>query len=835
MKSFNFKCSILAMLLAISPIAANAQKGACGTDVKWELNGQTLTISGEGEMFNFDETNTPSYTPYKSKIRHIVFTDKVRSVGNNAFYFYEDLESVTLGDSIQRIGQKAFQLCKKLDRIDFPEHIKIIERHAFANCRKLSELTLPASLQEIQGGAFGQCTSIKKVYYNATNCEMGLFDEYGKECSVFAGCASSLQQVVFGPTVRSISDYAFQHLTNLNFTTANTIEHVGKEAFAGTWWLSQQKHGLIYVDKAAYLYYNPENIEPISIALREGTTSISEAAFKDCKLLVKVEVPRSLNRVNENSFEGCTALSEVVWNADSCMNASSNNGNTSVSPFSETMKVALYSIEFGPNVQVLPPAFLAHCTGLTEIKLPESLRVIGSETFYDCKGIKQLVIPNKVETIGRNTFSYMENLEYISFGENLQNYYMVNHELSHSKKLKKIEWNCIHLNPQKAYPNSGAYFDAPFTTLVFGDKVEFIPGVFGGNVELSEVKIGKAVKEIASAAFSDCKNIKHIELPDALEKLNIYAFDHTSVEHVFIPKNVTEMSHSVFRTETLKTLILANNHIHPSGILNEIYHDGAVAYVPDNENSKDEWYKDWDEHIKPMISTTTNDTTIYNGQAPDVKFDSNIPGYTLASISPAETTAEAGTHKATMKAKFEGERPFEVDVTWNYTILKASQEIVWEQDFTQFVEGQTIQLTPQATSKLPLTIELASSLYNSKLEKRDDGTYWLECGRPETIKIYVSQKGDKNWNPAQTLTQEITIQKSTGLDATTTPTLTAAVNNQWLTISGLTQGEELTVFDASGKVVYNSIATSNECRLKLSQAGVYLIRTPKQTIKCMAG
>lgn len=121
--------------------------------------------------------------------------------------------------------------------------------------------------------------------------------------------------------------------------------------------------------------------------------------FSNNKLLVKVTIPHSMDRIGENVFDGCSSLGEVVWNADSV-----NNDRCRFSK-------SLYKISIGDKVRVIPNYFLYQCTGLAEIKLPESVESIGESAFGECDGIKQFVIPNSVKTIGRIAISYCDNLE----------------------------------------------------------------------------------------------------------------------------------------------------------------------------------------------------------------------------------------------------------------------------------------------------------------------------------------------------------------------------------------------------------------------------------------
>lgn len=93
-----------------------------GENLTWTLTGDTLTISGQGEMAGWSNSEAPPWTPYRDKIRHVVIGDGVISIGMRAFAYNSLIpmsltdpepsgfliESVDLGETVQGIGSHAF-------------------------------------------------------------------------------------------------------------------------------------------------------------------------------------------------------------------------------------------------------------------------------------------------------------------------------------------------------------------------------------------------------------------------------------------------------------------------------------------------------------------------------------------------------------------------------------------------------------------------------------------------------------------------------------------------------------------------------------------------------
>ena len=51
-----------------------------------------------------------------------------------------------------------------------PESIKTIGTTAFSGCYSIEELTIPKNVRTIASGAFASCKSLRKIYFNAINC-----------------------------------------------------------------------------------------------------------------------------------------------------------------------------------------------------------------------------------------------------------------------------------------------------------------------------------------------------------------------------------------------------------------------------------------------------------------------------------------------------------------------------------------------------------------------------------------------------------------------------------------------------------------------------------------
>ena len=71
----------------IDKLVSTIDQGACGTNIKWQLNSKgVLTISGTGAMKNYTYKSEMPWHKYINDIQSVVIEDGVTSIGDYAFY-----------------------------------------------------------------------------------------------------------------------------------------------------------------------------------------------------------------------------------------------------------------------------------------------------------------------------------------------------------------------------------------------------------------------------------------------------------------------------------------------------------------------------------------------------------------------------------------------------------------------------------------------------------------------------------------------------------------------------------------------------------------------------
>ena len=194
--------------------------GTCGENLTWKYDEatKTLTISGTGEMENYNWNDSPWYE-FRDRIQEVILESGVTSIGVFAFSGCA-LTSVIIPQSLTIIRGQAFESCYGLNsvsitdlsawcnivfegghddelgdfkRTDFiesnplvfakhlylngeevkelviPDNTTSINNYTFINCSSITSLTIPESVKSIGVGAFWYCTELSNVYCYAEN------------------------------------------------------------------------------------------------------------------------------------------------------------------------------------------------------------------------------------------------------------------------------------------------------------------------------------------------------------------------------------------------------------------------------------------------------------------------------------------------------------------------------------------------------------------------------------------------------------------------------------------------------------------------------------------
>lgn len=464
-------------------------------------------------------------------LQSVVIPQSVTTIGNSAFNSCSVLKNVTLqGDKLTTIGQSAFNACTSLVAISIPQSVTTIGVSAFSGCKNLTTLTIPAEsgLQTIGNTAFYECTSLTAIPLPA-----GL-QTIGTNAFSCANTNKLVTDLVIPDKVSSIGENAFR------LRDFQTITVKGGAEASGTYPpVLDQKGGMfdgsscaIRIPDGQYeLYCNPtygwgayadrlydssmrefdaDGLRYVPIdrqsAVVVGTIGQPAAITIPATITVNSNT-YSITTIGKNAFRDSTFLTSVQFAEDSRLDS-----------------IADYAF-YG-------------CTNLAgELKLPASVRVVGSYAFYGNAGLKKLRMHEGVQRIGSYAFCKCGALsDTIALPATVRT--VDDYAFSEDKLITRLffaEGSQLQKIGNYAFNQCTALADS----IIIPNSVEMIGNYAFFNTAIDSLYLGAGkLRTIGQKAFSNCKQLAgEIRVPNTVETIGTYAFELTLLRRAALPEN----------------------------------------------------------------------------------------------------------------------------------------------------------------------------------------------------------------------------------------------------------------------------------------------------------
>lgn len=199
---------------------------------------RSLTTGGYGANF-VSNTYTDATTTAV-----ITFNGPISTIPNDAFRWNAlragYLKSITLPANVTTVGSNAFYRCEQLESIIMPG-VTSIGDEAFEECSALTTLSLPCLLQ-IENDAFRYAGLENISLPNLISVSWNAFIYCGSLTSVSLPKATSLGEFAFAdctqlesvsiPNVTNLEGWAFNDCSSLTTVYADNVANIGQDAFA---------------------------------------------------------------------------------------------------------------------------------------------------------------------------------------------------------------------------------------------------------------------------------------------------------------------------------------------------------------------------------------------------------------------------------------------------------------------------------------------------------------------------------------------------------------------------------------------------------------------------
>lgn len=249
-------------------------------------NNELLSITGSGEIDNFEDLSSRPWHQYISTVKQLEFGSGITAIGENAFKDFVNVTDVTFSYSISTINDYAFANCSNLHFInyssEFPNEITIAT-NSFEGVQSTGDIHVPQ----------GKATEYECVKVS----QLSLWNV--------------LEKTPFISNPQAWWAYSSQSKTL-------HVDGIGEMDNYNTFapWYS-------YADKIDTLHVGP-HITKIgknafcecrikTLILGGEVTTIEERAFYLCAWLDSVVIPEKVTTIKSNAFQNCFAIINVYF------------------------------------------------------------------------------------------------------------------------------------------------------------------------------------------------------------------------------------------------------------------------------------------------------------------------------------------------------------------------------------------------------------------------------------------------------------------------------------------------------------------------------------------
>lgn len=461
--------------------------------------------------------------------------DSITQIDDAAFIYCSKLAEINIPAGVTEIGSNCFDGCESLKKIDIPDGVKSIGHNAFAGCKSLEEITIPEGVTSIDFYAFLDCVNLEKVK--------------------------------IPESIKEISYRAFYNCTNLkSINLPRGISDIGFEALDGTALYNDKlnwENGVLYVDST--LISAEKSIDG-AYEIKQGTTLVASAAFNECYGLTSVTFPAGVTGLCEGAFLRCDGLSAVrlpdglISIGDSAFSHCTGLMDVSI-PDSVTYlgygafeDSGIYNaFNFDGNVFYIDNALIRASENLSgKYAIKEGTTAIAEAAFANARELTDVVVPNSIKVIARRTFDECVSLRKVVLSDGLK-------EIG-----DRAFFNCCKLT-DLTIPSSVteigtvAFYSTALERVDLPQNLTVISHGLFENSSLKEINIPETVTYIGFEAFADSE-LKSVYIPASVEKIEDSAFgDCNSLEKITVSpenRNYTGDGSGALFTKDMRTLIM---------------------------------------------------------------------------------------------------------------------------------------------------------------------------------------------------------------------------------------------------------------------------------------
>jgi hypothetical protein len=407
----------------------------------------------DGVLFNKTTKSLIWHPPIKESFDYVVPNGTLRvedSAFGQLFNSAKGLTNIKLPDSINYLGNP-FNNCKKLNSCKLPSNL-VYAGGFIDQCGEQDVLNIPASLthiNDISNGYKAINVDSNNKYYKSIDGV--LFNKKGNVLIKYpvdsnknsytvpngvvaiadsAFINSNLKQVILPEGLEVISDGAFYGVPLENIKFPNSLKYIGSHSFA----TKNSYSGGLKVTEVTL----PPNLEVVSAATFDNTNVKKIVALNpntnlngSCSFpyVFKHDESKTITLLGYSGgiLEEQAKHYKIPFSSLGRSKVEKSKEYKSYLDFkvADILKQRVTNITVDKKLDKLivpkgipiirPDMFdgVKNKEGITSIEIPDTVRIIESDTFGKFRNLKSVIIPKSVIYIGKNAFSKLEHAKYI--------------------------------------------------------------------------------------------------------------------------------------------------------------------------------------------------------------------------------------------------------------------------------------------------------------------------------------------------------------------------------------------------------------------------------------
>lgn len=396
------------------------------TDVKISAYSGTEGTNTNGTTYAEDEIPAyglfSGYVAARHNLKRILLPKKVKSIGDGAFVYCNQLDSVHFGDSLQNIGLSAFQGCSSLKHINLPATVQRIRSYAFMSCYGVRSLKVHTSVP----------VNIASDYFVFSD-----IDKYNCILWVPFGSVAAYAKATYWREFNKVNEFGTGIATGVSavkllstggrYVAVQVRSTSSWKATADQPWVklitSRGAHGdslrIAADDDLSFLQRTARVVVSLNDSSKSQYITVTQGSMPKTLTTTPGYLHNLLTTAERNTVTHLTLKGEI-----------DNRDFVTLRDYMpqlavlglDSVKIVAFAGYMAPpnNADELPAnAFFnkeggAGKSSLHRIQLPLTLKSIGANAFQSCKSLTEIELPASVQTIGAAAFRACRSLQSVT-------------------------------------------------------------------------------------------------------------------------------------------------------------------------------------------------------------------------------------------------------------------------------------------------------------------------------------------------------------------------------------------------------------------------------------